>query len=52
MASVGVLQIANYVVPLLVIPFVTRALGKEAFGAVSYAQNIVTTYVNYSILFS
>lgn len=41
MASVGVLQIANYVVPLLVIPFVTRALGKEAFGAVSYAQNIV-----------
>lgn len=40
-ASLGVLQISNYIIPVLVIPFVTRALGRECFGMVSYVQNIV-----------
>ena len=39
--SVGILQIANYAIPILVIPFVTRALGRDGFGTVSYAQNII-----------
>jgi len=54
-ASVGVLQLANYIVPLLIVPFVTRALGKEMFGSVSYAQNIVaylTLLVTYGYEYS
>lgn len=50
MASLGLLQVANYVIPILVIPFVTRALGAEAFGKAMYAQNIIaylTILVNY-----
>ena len=41
-ASLGLLQMANYVIPILVIPFVVRALGAEGFGKASYAQNIIT----------
>ena len=54
-ASIGILQIANYIVPLLIVPFVTRALGKEVFGSVSYAQNIVaylTLLVTYGYEYS
>ena len=50
MASLGVLQVANYLIPILLIPFVTSILGNELFGRVSYAQNIVsylTLLVNY-----
>ena len=49
-ASLGLLQMANYVIPILVIPFVTRALGVDAFGKAMYAQNIIaylTIIVNY-----
>ena len=42
MFSLGLVQLANYVIPILIIPFVTRALGVDAFGKASYAQNIVT----------
>lgn len=41
-ASLGLLQMANYVIPILVIPFVVRALGADGFGKASYAQNIIT----------
>lgn len=40
--SLSLLQIANYVIPILVIPFVVRALGADGFGKASYAQNIIT----------
>ena len=53
--SLGVLQIANYLIPLIVIPFITRIFGTEVFGRVSYAQNIVvylTLIVNYGFEFS
>lgn len=42
MVSLGVVQFANYLIPLLIIPFVTRALGVDMFGRVCYAQNIVS----------
>ena len=42
MASLGVLQIANYLIPFLLLPVISRILGATLFGSVSYAQNIVT----------
>lgn len=33
--ALGVMQIANYAVPLLLLPFLTRQLGAEAFGVVA-----------------
>lgn len=55
MVSLGLLQVANYLIPLLLIPFVTGVLGNELFGRVSYAQNIVTyltLLVNYGFEYS
>lgn len=54
-ASLSLLQVANYLIPILVIPIITRVLGVELFGKVSYAQNIVTyltLLVNYGFEFS
>ncbi|MCK9155680.1 MAG: oligosaccharide flippase family protein [Paludibacteraceae bacterium] len=53
--SLGFMQVANSVIPLLVIPFVVRALGTEEFGQASYAQNIIayfTLLVNFGFEYS
>lgn len=53
--SVGLIQAANYLIPIVVIPFVVRALGTEYFGKASYAQNItayLTILVNYGFEYS
>ena len=42
MAWLSGMQVVNYLIPVVLIPFVTRALGTEAFGKVCYAQNIVS----------
>jgi len=42
MVSLGILQVANYLIPFLVLPIISRILGASLFGSVSYAQNIVT----------
>ena len=55
MVSLGVLQVANYLIPFLVLPIVSRILGASLFGSVSYAQNIVTyltLLVNFGFEFS
>ncbi len=41
MASLGLLQVANYLIPIAVFPFITRILGVEMIGRISYAQNII-----------
>lgn len=41
-ASIGLVQLANYIIPMIILPFVTRALGKAEFGSVSYAQTLIT----------
>ena len=54
-SSQGLVQFANYLIPLLLIPYVTRVLGPDAFGRASYAQNIgayLTLLVNYGFEFS
>ena len=55
MAALSVLQIANYLIPLLVLPVISRVLGATLFGSVGYAQNIVsylTLLVNYGFEYS
>ena len=44
MASLSLLQIANYIIPIIVIPFIVRGLGVDKFGVVSYAQNIISYF--------
>lgn len=49
-ASLGLVQIANYLTPVVIIPLVVRALGTEGFGKVLYAQNVIagqTILINY-----
>ncbi len=44
------LQIANYLIPLIILFYIIPILGKELFGRISYAQNIVyyfTLFINY-----
>ena len=53
--SLGVLQVANYLIPFLVLPIISRILGASLFGSVSYAQNIITyltLLVNYGFEYS
>ena len=55
MTTLGVLQMANYLIPLMVLPVVSRVLGAALFGSVGYAQNIVTyltLLVNYGFEYS
>ena len=42
MTWLTVLQFANYLIPLLIIPYIVRVLGMEIFGKVTYAQNIIS----------
>ena len=55
MTWLGVLQFANYLIPLLIIPYIVRVLGVDLFGKVSYAQNIISylmIIVNYGFEYS
>jgi PST family polysaccharide transporter len=49
--SLSIIQAGNYLVPLLILPFVLRIIGPEKFGLLTYAQTFVfyfTIIVNYS----
>lgn len=42
-AAMGLVQVSNYVLPLITLPYLTRVLGAEAYGKVAFAQ-VATTY--------
>ncbi len=53
--SLGLLQGANAIIPLLAIPFIVRALGVEMFGKVTFAQSVVqyfTILINFGFDYS
>lgn len=55
MTWLSVLQFANYLIPLLIIPYIVRILGAEIFGKITYAQNIIsyfTLLVNFGFDYS
>jgi polysaccharide transporter, PST family len=49
--SLSIIQGANYLVPLLILPYIVRYVGPDKFGLLTYAQTFVyyfTLIVNYS----
>lgn len=48
--SLSILQMMNYILPLIVVPYLFTTLGSEKFGLVTFAQIVVTyfsLFVNY-----
>ncbi|PIF60670.1 oligosaccharide flippase family protein [Flavobacterium sp. 11] len=45
-ASLGIVQVVNYIFPLITIPYVSRIIGPEGFGVINY----ITAFVSYFIL--
>ena len=53
--SLGLLQLANYVMPIIIVPIIVRILGVEIFGKITYVQNIIsytTIFINFGFDYS
>ena len=40
----GIVQVVNYLFPLITVPIISRVLGPEKFGIVSYAETFITYF--------
>lgn len=43
--SLAGVQVANYLLPLIVLPYLARVIGVEKFGAVAFAQAVVAYFI-------
>lgn len=43
--SLYILQFSNYILPLIIIPYLVRILGPEKFGIVSFGQSLMMYFV-------
>lgn len=44
-ATLGVLQVANYLIPLITVPYLTRVLGVESYGKMALVQVTMAYFV-------
>jgi len=50
MSSLALIQVGNYIIPLLIIPYISRIVGLENFGKLEYARTLVayfTVFIDY-----
>ena len=43
--ALGVVQLSNYAIPLITLPYLTRVLGPEAYGKVAFAQVLMAYFI-------
>ena len=43
--ALGVVQLSNYIIPLVTLPYLTRVLGPEAYGKVAFAQVLMAYFI-------
>lgn len=43
--SVGIIQVANYIFPLISIPIVSRIIGPDKFGTINFAASFIAYFV-------
>lgn len=44
-ASLGVVQLVNYVFPLITVPYISRIIGPEGYGIINYATAFIAYFV-------
>lgn len=44
-ASLGIVQIANYVFPLISLPIISRIIGPDKFGVINYASTFIAYFI-------